>query len=73
MPFRKCQRRPVSQIGRRLDARQSSAVVRGRDGRQKLELLMAGELADMVFTDPPYNVDYSQKKKVHSAEAANRK
>lgn len=24
---------------------------------------MASELADMVFTDPPYNVDYAQKKK----------
>lgn len=32
------------------------------------ELLMAGELADMVFTDPPYNVDYSQKKNADSGK-----
>ena len=24
---------------------------------------MDGEMADMVFTDPPYNVDYEQKRK----------
>jgi len=30
---------------------------------RNLELLMTGALADMVFTDPPYNVEYSQKKK----------
>lgn len=28
-----------------------------------MELLMAGELADMVFTDPPYNVDYGNNAK----------
>lgn len=27
--------------------------------REDLDLLMAGKRADMVFTDPPYNVDYS--------------
>jgi DNA modification methylase len=27
------------------------------------EKLMDGEVADMVFTDPPYNVDYEQKRK----------
>ena len=24
-----------------------------------MDKLMAGQLADMVFTDPPYNVDYT--------------
>src|SRR4029453_4898847 len=28
-----------------------------------VERLMDGEVADMVFTDPPYNVDYTQKRK----------
>ncbi|MEW8417402.1 MAG: site-specific DNA-methyltransferase [Candidatus Thiodiazotropha endolucinida] len=28
-----------------------------------MELLMEGELADMVFTDPPYNVDYGNNAK----------
>jgi DNA modification methylase len=28
-----------------------------------IERLMDGEVADMVFTDPPYNVDYKQKRK----------
>jgi DNA modification methylase len=30
---------------------------------RSLDVLMAGELADMVFTDPPYNVDYTQTKR----------
>jgi DNA modification methylase len=28
-----------------------------------VDTLMAGEKADMVFTDPPYNVDYGASKK----------
>src|SRR3954466_11719419 len=28
-----------------------------------VERVLGGELADMVFTDPPYNVDYTQKRK----------
>jgi ParB-like chromosome segregation protein Spo0J len=28
-----------------------------------IDRLMDGETADMVFTDPPYNVDYKQKRK----------
>jgi len=31
--------------------------------REDLEQLMDGELADMVFTDPPYNVDYGNSAK----------
>ena len=31
--------------------------------RTHIERLMDGEMADMVFTDPPYNVDYEQKRK----------
>ena len=36
-------------------------------------LLMDGEKADMVFTDPPYNVDYSSKNKfLNEADEGNR-
>ncbi|KZZ75083.1 DNA methylase N-4 [Oleiphilus sp. HI0132] len=31
--------------------------------KQDLEKLMSGELADMAFTDPPYNVDYGNNAK----------
>lgn len=31
--------------------------------REELETLMAGDLADMAFTDPPYNVDYGNSAK----------
>ncbi|WP_036232633.1 site-specific DNA-methyltransferase [Marinobacterium litorale] len=31
--------------------------------REELESLMAGDLADMAFTDPPYNVDYGNSAK----------
>jgi DNA modification methylase len=31
--------------------------------KQDLEKLMNGELADMAFTDPPYNVDYGNNAK----------
>ncbi len=31
--------------------------------KQDLEKLMSGELADMAFTDPPYNVDYGNSAK----------
>jgi DNA modification methylase len=31
--------------------------------KQELEKLMSGELADMAFTDPPYNVDYGNNAK----------
>lgn len=33
--------------------------------REDVEKLMGGELADMVFTDPPYNVNYSGQGKVN--------
>ena len=32
-----------------------------------IEKLMDGQLADMVFTDPPYNVDYGKTKRVLDA------
>ncbi|MCZ9878137.1 hypothetical protein OFP68_04525 [Brachyspira hyodysenteriae] len=28
--------------------------------KENVDLLMNGHKADMVFTDPPYNVDYSK-------------
>ena len=30
--------------------------------KENIDLLMNSNKADMVFTDPPYNVDYSSKK-----------
>ena len=40
---------------------------------EDVEKLMGGELADMVFTDPPYNVDYSSKNAfLNEADQGNR-
>lgn len=36
--------------------------------KEDIEKLMAGQLADMVFTDPPYNVDYANPKKSAKAK-----
>ena len=36
--------------------------------REDVEKLMAGQKADMVFTDPPYNCDYGSSKVEHKAK-----
>lgn len=41
--------------------------------KEDVERLMGGEKADMVFTDPPYNVDYSAKNKfLNESDKGNR-
>jgi hypothetical protein len=58
-------RRPVD------PGRPAPPALRGLDpGRADVQRLMAGDLADLVFTDPPYNVDYIQLARIRCYFAA---
>ena len=39
--------------------------------RESFERVLEGRLADMVFTDPPYNVNYTQKSRTQVRQIAN--
>ena len=55
---------------RRLDAGRAPAALRRFDAVEAVEKVLAGGLADMVFTDPPYNVNYGATMKTNSGQEA---
>ena len=57
---------------RRVDSRRAPAALRRRDADGAVEKVLAGGLADMIFTDPPYNVNYGATMKDKLREKARR-
>ncbi|WP_419835416.1 site-specific DNA-methyltransferase [Endozoicomonas atrinae] len=54
---------PVSQAGDLWVLGDHRVLCGSATEQTDVETLMAGQLADMVFTDPPYNVDYANPEK----------
>ncbi|WP_422135502.1 site-specific DNA-methyltransferase [Endozoicomonas sp. ALD040] len=54
---------PVSQLGDVWILGSHRVLCGSATEQADVETLMAGQLADMVFTDPPYNVDYANPEK----------
>ncbi|MGI9282440.1 MAG: ParB N-terminal domain-containing protein, partial [Endozoicomonas sp.] len=54
---------PVSQLGDLWILGDHRVLCGSATEQADVETLMAGQLADMVFTDPPYNVDYANPEK----------
>ena len=54
---------PVSQLGDLWILGDHRVLCGSATEQTDVETLMAGQLADMVFTDPPYNVDYANPEK----------
>ena len=57
------QEHPVSQLGDIWILGSHRVLCGSATESTDVETLMAGQLADMVFTDPPYNVDYANPEK----------
>ncbi|WP_281647594.1 site-specific DNA-methyltransferase [Parendozoicomonas sp. Alg238-R29] len=57
------QEHPVSQLGDVWILGDHRVLCGSATESTDVETLMAGQLADMVFTDPPYNVDYGNNTK----------
>lgn len=50
---------PVAKLGDLYQLGRHRLICGDSTDRETIEKLMAGQKADMVFTDPPYNVDYT--------------
>ena len=59
---------PVSQAGDLWVLGDHRVLCGSATEQADVETLMAGQLADMVFTDPPYNVDYANPEKSGKAK-----
>lgn len=50
---------PIAKLGDLYQLGRHRLICGDSTSRETIEKLMAGEKADMIFTDPPYNVDYT--------------
>ena len=63
---------PVSQTGDLWILGDHRVLCGSATEQADVETLMAGQLADMIFTDPPYNVDYANPEKTGKAKKDSR-